>query len=1746
MNKSFKFSHIAFIFVLCCVRISIAQTAFQTDKDLIKQGDKLFKEEKFVEAYPIYSQLVIRTPQDPQYNYRLGVCTIFSVANKELAVPFLENAMTSSEVEQEVHYYLGKAYLLSYRFEEAAKQFKRYREVASPKNIEKYQIDQQIEMCANGVKLVRNIADWVVVEKKELNSKDFFLAYDLSTIGGKLLIKPNEEKFKTALDLKKKEESIIFLSRDNRQIFFSSYGKDGSHGKDIYHITKLPNGNWSNAQILPNTINTDADEDFPFFHPNGKVLYFCSKGLTSMGGYDIFKCSYNSENNNWGKPENLGFPINSPDDDILYVTDTLEKEAYFSSSRSTPPNKISVYKLNIEKKPSEWLVIKGIILPNRSGQSLLATITVKNYLDNSIIGVFNSNDNSGKYLLLLPNGVNCVFTVECEGFATQSQLITIPLRFENYPIKQEMSYDLKSDKLVLRTISDNFNEEEYDQLVPAVIKNKALLNVTSTPKPVVGSLNNNDILGMAFEDAKELTEEAIESKKQADVALELANQKNDLALQKSKEAQTMYQVASKYTGGIEQKNILMDSANNAIKEAEELKLEAAATYKLAKKMESSSITKKKEADLSLLYAQALDNASKAKNSPESMAKVIEIEKQLDDLNKNNTDTVSIFNSYKIGMESKQKELDKVLKNVTNIKQEITDNEALITKSQSEADKTRNKSLKEGLLNEIEGLKQDNDDRHNELKKYETKAKKLQDEYNSLAKESAIANDVVSIAKKGETPPAAIIQNKKAPVAKASKPILPAPVPTPIVEKTAVEEYNYDQLLAELNEFNAENVDAAMEIKEEIERENAKAKAYNTWASDLIALAEGQKLNLTKEKNTQNKNQISKLISQATIQAREKKALADQATAKANRLKTAQELAAKNAVAAKPLASAGFKVDYTKLLEEVNARNAEKIKLAEKEETETEQESAKAEAFYKWADDLNKYVAEIKTKTITEADKNKNTIIGANINKAKKLAQEKKLLGDQCSSRALKLKQLAIAQATEIKTVAPKPQPPIQAPPSIPVQPPVVKIKTETYKAELATAEKIQDIEVRERTKESIYKKIAKTADEEVAKLRIEYNKERAPNKSSDIAKEIKSQEALSRENNTLAKKSLVAANNYLKQKQADAAAKAIIVTKPQIKQVEVKPIEQKTIAAKAIETKTVEPKPVAVAAPPAPKENIPLYEIYNRYTQVKSGIKLAKNETFDVKPEAAYNENKPIPKTGVSKDGLIYTVQVGAFINPIPQGTFGGITPITAEPTNTGYMRYFAGQFHQFVSADNVKTQIRVIGFKDAFVVAYYNGKRISLTEALRIENGGNPPAVIELNASNKGSVQSIVNNLANTSTINEPTGNNNNKNKEIGNNTAAKIQDVDNISNIATNFNTTTTNNNNNSSNSKVTTLENIEHTEINNNTNIANNTSNPTNNNNTADITNNVDTIYSDNTTSNNNNKANTTNNQSLTSSSQNTIINKQKSTEPALAENVSSITGLFYTIQVGLFSQPVSADVFQSMNPLFNETTEAGKIRYTIGVYNNIARAIEAKEIIITAGINNSFITAFYNSKRITLIEARQLENNGGVLLSNSPVLNVLPYVDENKQTNAIAAEHTNTAQSIQQVTTPAATANNKYVETNSTKATQTQPTKTISTSIPTIPSTISSSIEGVTFKVQIGAYKEDVPAEKASIFAKLNAKSFSHYINENGLTIYVVGNVKTYEEASKLKMELTEQYGLTDVFIVAFKNDKKIPLSEVKIK
>lgn len=258
-----------------------AQNVFTSEDELIKQADTYFEAKNFLAAYPLYSQLLSIYPKDPNYNFRLGVCMLYSIEDKEKPIKFLETAAKSSETDKMVFYYLGKAYHLNYRFSDALRLYNKFDEVASKAQQKSVNTDLDRRACVNGRTLLRNVKDLSVMENKEVGSEEFYLSYDMNLIGGKILVKP--EEFQSAYDKKLGEKSIIFLANNNKQIFYSSYGKDGKNGKDIYAMYKLFNGDWSEPEPLSNVINTSSDEDYPFMHPNGKVLYFCSKGHNSMG-----------------------------------------------------------------------------------------------------------------------------------------------------------------------------------------------------------------------------------------------------------------------------------------------------------------------------------------------------------------------------------------------------------------------------------------------------------------------------------------------------------------------------------------------------------------------------------------------------------------------------------------------------------------------------------------------------------------------------------------------------------------------------------------------------------------------------------------------------------------------------------------------------------------------------------------------------------------------------------------------------------------------------------------------------------------------------------------------------------------------------------------------------------------------------------------------------------------------------------------------------------------------------------------------------------------------------------------------------------------------------------------------------------------------------------------------------------------------------------------------------------------------
>ena len=93
----------------------------------------------------------------------------------------------------------------------------------------------------------------------------------MELLTGKILVKPDD--FKTITDREKNEQSLVYLGKNAKSLFYSSYGNEGTN-KDLYMVKKRPDGFWGAAILLPPIINTPYDEDFPVMHPKKNVLYF--------------------------------------------------------------------------------------------------------------------------------------------------------------------------------------------------------------------------------------------------------------------------------------------------------------------------------------------------------------------------------------------------------------------------------------------------------------------------------------------------------------------------------------------------------------------------------------------------------------------------------------------------------------------------------------------------------------------------------------------------------------------------------------------------------------------------------------------------------------------------------------------------------------------------------------------------------------------------------------------------------------------------------------------------------------------------------------------------------------------------------------------------------------------------------------------------------------------------------------------------------------------------------------------------------------------------------------------------------------------------------------------------------------------------------------------------------------------------------------------------------------------------------
>lgn len=211
-------------------------------------------------------------------------------------------------------------------------------------------------------------------------------------------------------------ETHATISDKGDIIIFSSNREGGQGARDLWFAQMLPNGQWGQAQNMGAVLNTQYDEDAPSLSPDGKILIFSSKGHNSMGGFDIFRSEL--VDGVWSLPENLGYPLNTAEDDIFLVTTPDGRYAYYSSRRDGGFGDTDLWLVKMEiTNPSLLVVFKGIVVvPANEYVNLKVTIKVVNQSTGKTVGEYRPNAVNGNYVLVLDPGSPYEVTYSAEGY----------------------------------------------------------------------------------------------------------------------------------------------------------------------------------------------------------------------------------------------------------------------------------------------------------------------------------------------------------------------------------------------------------------------------------------------------------------------------------------------------------------------------------------------------------------------------------------------------------------------------------------------------------------------------------------------------------------------------------------------------------------------------------------------------------------------------------------------------------------------------------------------------------------------------------------------------------------------------------------------------------------------------------------------------------------------------------------------------------------------------------------------------------------------------------------------------------------------------------------------------------------------------------------------------------------------------------------------------------------------------------
>jgi outer membrane protein OmpA-like peptidoglycan-associated protein/tetratricopeptide (TPR) repeat protein len=218
-------------------------------------------------------------------------------------------------------------------------------------------------------------------------------------------------------------ESQPSISADGKTLYFVSDRTDGYGGYDIYRSIKTEKGEWGTPINLGPSINSSGNEKSPFIHPDGKTLYFSSDGWLGLGGYDIFYSRLNDDGT-WSTPVNIGYPINSPDDEVGFFVSTDGQKGYFASNKLKGVGGWDLYSFDLyeKAKPGKVLFVSGTVKAESETEMARTRIELKN-METKKISEIPLDSITGKYVAVAPFNNDYIMTVKREGYVYETRYI---------------------------------------------------------------------------------------------------------------------------------------------------------------------------------------------------------------------------------------------------------------------------------------------------------------------------------------------------------------------------------------------------------------------------------------------------------------------------------------------------------------------------------------------------------------------------------------------------------------------------------------------------------------------------------------------------------------------------------------------------------------------------------------------------------------------------------------------------------------------------------------------------------------------------------------------------------------------------------------------------------------------------------------------------------------------------------------------------------------------------------------------------------------------------------------------------------------------------------------------------------------------------------------------------------------------------------------------------------------------------